>query len=451
MTLEVDSVVETRKAELNTGRVDAVLCEPTLGLYALASGAEHPEGGQPSCRIFLNTLLSNASALASLVSDKGANWNQAKHVFQEVFQLASGAIRESFGEDEPDTSATVLLMRESEAAVAHVGTTRAYCLRGGRVVRLTHDHREGDDHEDKTLVPVKKQGFGEQSLGQSAPLTVDGITFRLAPNTVIALISEGVSGIVRGEQLLKLQQEARGLGSLAVATVTAAARRQVVADSTAVLVGLGGEARVVDDEDETIPQTRVPLPDTSDVLPRGRNRKSGSGAKSGSGGKSGSGAASARPASRRSTPQPAPARKGAAAPTSTTGEWRRRTSTMAYALKHKLFEGLDEEQTRAALRIGVAVTLRPGEILYESGEDANKVYILQQGSLEEPKSGHRWNTGEIVGARGLLPKTLRRLTLRAVDDCRLLAFRRDKLEGLMERDPKLAAILFRNLARCLVH
>ena len=424
MALKIDAAVETRKAELNTGRVDAALCEPSLGLYALASGQEHRSGGVPSSRIFLNTLVQHAATLAKIVSDDRGSWMSATGVFQEVFEIASQSIRDAFGDARtPDTSATVLLLRGDGAAVAHVGKTRAYCIRGGHVARLTHDHRLEDDapqeQDEVTWIAVKPSGVGGQSLGQRSKVQMDGVTFRLAPNTVIALISEGVSGIVRGDQLLALSKEYGSLPALAAATVNTAAKRQVVADCTAVLIGLTGDSGTTSATLTPVPgSTPSPSSDDSQSKPRTRPQQ--------------------RTIRRFANPTP-----------TNLPPLRATTSTMGFAQEQPLFEDLTPAQIKAVLRLGTALTLRAGDVLCEDGSPADRLFILQQGALESDDGSRQWAIGAVFGEQAILPGARRRATIKATAGCRVLAIRGDKLLELTNRDPVLAALFYRNLARRL--
>ena len=56
-----------------------------------------------------------------------------------------------------------------------------------------------------------------------------------------------------------------------------------------------------------------------------------------------------------------------------------------YISQVPLFEGLDEEQQRSLRAKMGQTTLRRGEILFEEGEQGNRLYIITEGKV---KLGH---------------------------------------------------------------
>jgi len=117
------------------------------------------------------------------------------------------------GQDSPDfrgmgTTSTVLLLLPEGAVVAHVGDSRAYRLRDGRIEQLTFDHSlvwelraagqlpegEGTDRVPKNVIT--------RSLGPNAQVQVDlEGPFPIEPGDSFLLCSDGLSGQVEDEEL----------------------------------------------------------------------------------------------------------------------------------------------------------------------------------------------------------------------------------------------------------
>ncbi len=238
------SFARTVAAQVAIGRKDAILRDDQRGIFAVSSGPPSPGSGAFASRIFLTALhehldvLSNGVASLSLPT---GSWRRVKAMFDGIFQMASETIRQHYGTNQnSDTSATVLIMRQGMAVMAHVGTTRGYIIRGGRVVRVTHDHSATDTTKRRSegtmlaLQPVRLTG--QQGLGQQAPLSVDGISFKVQPASRIVLCSGGIAGIVRGRDLLTASQGAPSLEAMAGAIIRNATQRQIVADASVVIV-----------------------------------------------------------------------------------------------------------------------------------------------------------------------------------------------------------------------
>lgn len=248
MPVRFQSAAQTRKAQIPSGRHDAVLRDERNGMFAVASGPP-PVERSSGAQVFLDTLHQHRPALIRQIDQftrRGGTWRQVRNVFHELFQLASDTIRQIYrGTQVGDTSGTVMLVRGGKVVVTHVGRTRGYLLRGGKVVRLTHDDGGGEEDvapsgdEGATQMALQPpQSGGAGALGRPEPLKLDGVVFKAAPKSRILLVSEGVAGILRGSELLKISgmmEEDEGFASLAAET---GSERQVVADSSALVVRL---------------------------------------------------------------------------------------------------------------------------------------------------------------------------------------------------------------------
>ena len=96
------------------------------------------------------------------------------------------------------TTLTALVLRGQSYALAHVGDTRAYMLRGGEVTQLTHDH--AIDHKD----------FSHQLLravGAEDRLVVDYSQGELHVGDVFVLLSDGVHNFLPARHLQSLEAE----------------------------------------------------------------------------------------------------------------------------------------------------------------------------------------------------------------------------------------------------
>ena len=248
MQINFVSFARTADAQVAIGRKDSVLRDDHRGVFAVSSGPPPPGGGAHASKIFLGSLHEHsvilAKAVASLSTPQGS-WRRVKAVFDGIFQTASQTIRAHYGAaGNPDTSATVFVMQDGMGVMAHVGTTRGYIIRGGRVVRVTHDHAGGSAApkvSDGTMVALQPlRPTGQQGLGQQAPLAVDAISFKIQPLSRIILCSQGVAGIVAGKDLLTASQGAPSLDAMAGAIIRNATQRQIVADASVVIVDIAG-------------------------------------------------------------------------------------------------------------------------------------------------------------------------------------------------------------------
>jgi protein phosphatase len=108
------------------------------------------------------------------------------------------------------TTITAAHVGVDEVALAHVGDSRAYCLRDGELRRLTEDHslveelvrqgklteQEAQDHPQRSIIT--------RALGPEPDVDVDTLTFRARPGDVFLLCSDGLTGMVSEDQVREI-------------------------------------------------------------------------------------------------------------------------------------------------------------------------------------------------------------------------------------------------------
>lgn len=116
---------------------DRYAMAPQLGLYLVADGMGGHRAGQVASEMAAEAAIRAVDAL------QGASLTLAeklRHAFacsnREIFDAANrDRSLEGMG-----TTLVSLLVTEERVALAHVGDSRAYLVRGGRIRGLTHDH-----------------------------------------------------------------------------------------------------------------------------------------------------------------------------------------------------------------------------------------------------------------------------------------------------------------------
>jgi serine/threonine protein phosphatase PrpC len=173
------------------------------------------------------------------------------------------------------TTLTAVYVGEDEVAIAHVGDSRAYCLRDGELLRLTDDHSLVDElMRQGRLTPEEAVEHPQRSvitraLGPEGAVEVDTRSFGARAGDVYLLCSDGLTTMLSEEQILALlvaNPRLRDAGEALIGAANEAGGRDNI---TVVLMRLeevrAGEPRV--DEHETmtgLPAVpRAPAPRTS--------------------------------------------------------------------------------------------------------------------------------------------------------------------------------------------
>ena len=105
---------------------------------------------------------------------------------------------------------------EGEIHIAHVGDSRAYCVRDGGITQLTRDHSLLNDYllVMPNLSESQKQRLPSnvitRALGMQDAVAVDSCVERVRPGDVYVLCSDGLNGMVSDDRILEVIQASSG-------------------------------------------------------------------------------------------------------------------------------------------------------------------------------------------------------------------------------------------------
>ena len=174
-------------------------------LAVVADGMGGYEGGQEASRLAVETLV-------KVYRDFGGDDPQAGLV--EALQAAHEQIRQySFAHPElrgMGTTCTAAAIVQDALYYVHVGDTRLYLIRDGRITRVTRDHsyvgrlvesgmisaEEAENHPQRNILTA--------ALGTNPDLIMDspGQPEPLRPEDVLLICSDGLWGLVRDSEIL---------------------------------------------------------------------------------------------------------------------------------------------------------------------------------------------------------------------------------------------------------
>jgi PPM family protein phosphatase len=129
------------------------------------------------------------------------------------------------------TTITAVYVGEQDVSIAHVGDSRAYCLRDGELLRLTDDHSLVDELiRQGKLTPEEAEEHPQRSvitraLGPEATVEVDIRSLRGRPGDVYLLCSDGLTTMLGEAELLDAlssHERLRDAGEALIARANAA-------------------------------------------------------------------------------------------------------------------------------------------------------------------------------------------------------------------------------------
>jgi protein phosphatase len=182
---------------------DAYHVDHDLGLYAVADGVGGGAAGEVASRLGLDTVravlgdptLPNAAGLRLVAAVEHAN---------TCVRAAGQADRAWAG---MATTLTAMLVRGNAAAIAHVGDTRAYRLRGRRLDPLTDDHTLMDACIQVGILTPAEAAVSEmrhvitRAIGAEDTVEVDMRLVAVEPGDALLLCSDGLHGEVSDDEI----------------------------------------------------------------------------------------------------------------------------------------------------------------------------------------------------------------------------------------------------------
>ncbi|MEA2313872.1 MAG: family protein phosphatase [Solirubrobacteraceae bacterium] len=172
-------------------------------LFVVADGMGGAQAGEVASRIaveaFTTGLAGSAHPEAELAEiARAANLRIHERSHTNAEQAGMG------------TTLTAVYVGEQEVAIAHVGDSRAYCLRDGELLRLTDDHSLVDElMRQGRLTPEEAVEHPQRSvitraLGPESTVEVDTRSLSARAGDVYLLCSDGLTTMLAEDQILEL-------------------------------------------------------------------------------------------------------------------------------------------------------------------------------------------------------------------------------------------------------
>ena len=117
------------------------------------------------------------------------------------------AAEQGIGKPGMGCTATAVLIEKNKMAVAHVGDSRAYVLRQGTLVRVTHDHSYVEELVDSGQITADEarthpsRSIITRALGSDPDMYADHFSLEVNDGDRIILCSDGLSSMISDAEL----------------------------------------------------------------------------------------------------------------------------------------------------------------------------------------------------------------------------------------------------------
>lgn len=216
--------VAEQYAATDTGRQrraneDSLLARPPL--FVVADGMGGAQAGEVASRIAIEAF---AQGLGDVAQPEDGLAARATAANARIYELShSSAEHAGMG-----TTLTAAYVGPAEIAIAHVGDSRAYRLRGGELMRLTDDHslvdellrqgkitpEEAADHPQRSVIT--------RALGPEPAVDVDTCSYSACAGDAYLLCSDGLTTMVSEERLAEILRSHADLREAGEALIAAA-------------------------------------------------------------------------------------------------------------------------------------------------------------------------------------------------------------------------------------
>ncbi len=179
---------------------DAFILKPAEGFLAVADGMGGEAAGEVASRIFID------SALTVFSQGESRSEQETLERVQDTFSLANEKIS-SHVKRHPEhegmgCTAELFAFYHDHFILGHVGDSRTYLLRQGRLRQLTKDHSLIQDQINQGLIsPVEARRHSLRNVilravGADETLSIDLVRGECVPGDLFLLCSDGLTNLV---------------------------------------------------------------------------------------------------------------------------------------------------------------------------------------------------------------------------------------------------------------
>jgi PPM family protein phosphatase len=231
--------VSTHPGRRRRHNEDSYVIEPPL--FAVADGMGGAKAGEVA-----------SGLAAAALKEGGGDGSSGEERVEELIREANRRVFRRANEDREasgmGTTMTVALVESDRVIFGHVGDSRAYLIREGRIEQLTDDHslvaelvrsgrltpEEAETHPQRSVIT--------RAVGTESDVDVDTFTIEPTPGDLFLICSDGLTDMVDDDAIIRAVEKHRdNLDEAAKALVGAANRGGGEDNITVVFFELTGE------------------------------------------------------------------------------------------------------------------------------------------------------------------------------------------------------------------
>ena len=259
MVLALDYACLSDPGRKRRNNEDSAVTDASLGLALIADGMGGYKAGEVASAIAARCVVEGLRAVPAKLKrrtrSQGAGDSPRRAALRAMIEGANTRIRDTAAR-EPQcqgmgTTIAMAWFQDGEATLAHVGDSRIYRYRDGKLEQLTSDHSLRQELVNKGLYTEEEaaentpKNLVTRALGIDPLVDVDIAEFELQPEDIFLLCSDGLSDVVSptemsltlrnaganlpqaARELVRLANQAGGPDNISVALARAQSAEQV--------------------------------------------------------------------------------------------------------------------------------------------------------------------------------------------------------------------------------
>jgi len=201
---EVRVAGDTNVGKVRTTNEDSMVVDPARGLFVVLDGMGGANAGDVASQTARDALRDFVIQRRLTMDPRALLEASIQHACRTVWDAAQRS-REHHGMG--TTVVACLVPDTNRAIIAHVGDSRAYLLRGGRLQVLTRDHTIVEELVDRGLLSAEEaerhpyKNVLSRNLGAKPETRVDVLDLELKPGDRLLLCSDGLYGYASAEAI----------------------------------------------------------------------------------------------------------------------------------------------------------------------------------------------------------------------------------------------------------
>jgi protein phosphatase len=215
----LEMLVRTDVGMLRSHNEDAVFVNPAAGLAILADGMGGYNAGEVASGMAISML---AESLGSLIAQPAAactiDAESIEHCLLDEISAVNLSIFNA-AESQAEyagmgTTLVVACFYDNRMAVAHLGDSRLYRLRAGRLEQLTRDHSLLQEQLDSGMITPEEARYSHnknlvtRALGVDPEVEVEIHDYAMARGDVVLICSDGLNDMIEDDDIAQILHDA---------------------------------------------------------------------------------------------------------------------------------------------------------------------------------------------------------------------------------------------------